>query len=288
MTRPPLELLAMERPLSGLPLIMQAVEEHQPTRIFAMFSGGNDSVAVLDIARRHPQFTAAVYIDTGIALPEAEPRAREICERLNVPLIVYRALENTRADGTADPQDYDQLVLERGFPGPTPHGHGKMFNRLKQRQFGRLVRDHPNGRIMLISGSRRSESARRARNVRPVTREGRTVWVAPIWDWSGAQRDAYLAQMDLPRNPFSPLIGVSGDCLCGAYAKPGQLAAIEEHYPCVGQRLRDLERRTAEAGFPWGWESGPPANWKNEPMPHLYGGAAYEYTCAGCALGGQS
>ncbi|GGO19700.1 phosphoadenosine phosphosulfate reductase family protein [Deinococcus humi] len=270
-----------DRPLSGLPLILQAVEEHQPTHVFAMFSGGNDSVVTLDVARRHPQFTAAVYVDTGIALPEAEPRARAICADLGVELLVYRATENTRKDGALDPQHYDELVTEYGFPGPTPTGHGKMFARLKQRQFERLVRDHPEGRIMLISGSRQTESARRARNVVPVKRVGRTVWVAPLWDWPLRQRDAYLEQFKLPRNPYSPLIGVSGDCLCGAYAKPGQLAAIEQHFPCMGRRLRDLEAKTRAAGFPWGWEEGPPESWKREQMPDLFN-TAFEFTCASC------
>lgn len=279
-----LSLLLGQRPPSGLILIDQAVQEHQPAQVFAMFSGGNDSVVVLDIARRHPAFTAAVFVDTGIALPEAEPRAREICEQMGVQLLVYRATENSRKDGTPDPQHYDQMVQEYGFPGPTPQGHGKMFTRLKERQFARLVRDYPEGRVMLISGSRQTESARRARNVRPMMRAGRTVWVAPIWDWSTRQRDAYMEQMKLPRNPYSPLIGVSGDCLCGAYAKPGQLAAIEQHYPCMGARLRALQEQVAAAGFPWGWEEGPPASWKKTAMPDLFESVAFEYTCATCAV----
>ena len=281
-----LPLLLGKRPPSGLPLIIQADEKYRPSHVFAMFSGGNDSVVVLDIARRHPAFTAAVFVDTGIALPEAEPRAREICERLGVRLLVYRALENTRADGTPDPQDYDQLVQQYGFPGPTQIGHSKMFNRLKARAFERLVRDHKQGqrdRIMLVSGSRKSESRRRARNVDPVRREGATVWVAPIWDWSQRQRDAYIEQMGLPRNPFSAQIGVSGDCLCGAYAKPGELARIEAAYPCVGRRLRELETQTRAAGFPWGWEEGPPTSWGQPAMPDLFESVAYEYTCATCA-----
>lgn len=279
-------VLLGQRPLSGLPLIIQAVSEHDPSHLFAMFSGGNDSVVVLDIARRHPAFTAAVYVDTGIALPDAEPRAREICEKLGVPLLVYRATENTRADGTPDPQIYDEMVQEYGFPGPTAIGHGKMFNRLKERQFQRLIRDHRvgNRRIVLVSGSRKSESARRNRNVDPMRRDGRTVWVAPIWDWSQRRRDAYIEQMGLPRNPFSPQIGVSGDCLCGAFAKPGQLEAIERHYPCMGRRLRALEQQVREAGFPWGWEAGPPPDWRKDKMPSLYESVAYEYTCASCAV----
>lgn len=125
-----MDVLLGTRPPSGLPLIIQAIQEHNPSHVFGLLSGGDDSVTALDVARRHPKFTAAVFVDTGIALPEAEPRTREICERLGVKLLVYRATENTRADGTPDPQFYDELVQEHGFPGPTEIGHGKMFNRL--------------------------------------------------------------------------------------------------------------------------------------------------------------
>lgn len=282
------ELLPTGRPLSGLPLLIQAIDQHQPRHIFAMLSGGNDSVVALDVARRHPQFSAAVFVDTGINVPGAEERVAQLCRGLGVELLVYRAMDNRRADNTLDPQDYDEMVREYGFPGSTTIGHGKMFNRLKGRAFERLVREHRGdrgGRVMLVSGSRKSESARRDRNVKAVKAVGGTIWVAPLWDWSTRQRDQYLATMGLPRNPYSPLIGVSGDCLCGAYAKPGQLAAVRRHFPCVGRRLDALAEQTREAGMPWGWEDSPPANWAMRHEQGLFEpSVAYEYSCAGCAV----
>ena len=272
--------------LSGLAHLIDVTAQHDPSHIYCAFSGGNDSVAALEIARQLPGFTAAVFIDTGINLPGVERRAREICEARNVDMITYRALGNTRADGTPDPQDYEQIVLQHGFPGPAkPH---KMFDRLKGRAFARIVRDarqQPGARrVLLISGTRMAESQRRARTVHPWQRSGNTVWAAPMWNWSTARRDAFIERSGLPRNPFSAQVGVSGDCLCGAYSKPGELARIEAHYPCVGRRLRDLQRRVQEVGFPWGWEDSPPDTWGRDPMPALFGedSVAYNFTCATC------
>jgi hypothetical protein len=54
---------------------------------------------------------------------------------------------------------------------------------------------------------------------------------------------------------------MSGECLCGAFAKPGELKEIETWFPETGKRIRELERKVAAAGFPWGWEESPPPWW---------------------------
>jgi 3'-phosphoadenosine 5'-phosphosulfate sulfotransferase (PAPS reductase)/FAD synthetase len=62
--------------MSSAPCIVQAYEildraiaEFQPTHVFSLFSGGHDSWVMLNIAKTHPQFTAAVHINTGIGIP---------------------------------------------------------------------------------------------------------------------------------------------------------------------------------------------------------------------------
>ncbi|MFE3583727.1 hypothetical protein [Streptomyces vinaceus] len=48
---------------------------------------------------------------------------------------------------------------------------------------------------------------------------------------------------------------MSGECLCGAYAKPGELDEIEFFYPETAAKLRALEEQASEAGIPackWG------------------------------------
>lgn len=273
--------------LSGLPLLLNVAQTQDVTHVYAAFSGGDDSISSLEVARHMPNFKGAFFIDTGINVPGAEARAREICERRGAELIVYRALENTRADGTLDPQDYEQIVLEHGFPGQVMHQ--RMFDRLKGRAFSRLVRDVRNRlgakRVMLVSGTRQAESRRRARTVQPFQRAGNTVWAAPLWNWSTRQRDEFAALMKLPRNPYKAQIGISGDCLCGAYSVPGELEKIEQAFPCVGRRLRDIERRVKAQGFPWGWDERPPSDWAAVPMPTLLPAedTAYTFTCVGCA-----
>jgi hypothetical protein len=42
---------------------------------------------------------------------------------------------------------------------------------------------------------------------------------------------------------------MSGDCLCGAYAKPGELAEVGLFYPTVAARLRALQDEAKAAGI---------------------------------------
>ena len=50
----------------ALAVIDAAVREYRPSHLFALFSGGHDSLTATAITAQHPRFTAAVHINTGI------------------------------------------------------------------------------------------------------------------------------------------------------------------------------------------------------------------------------
>lgn len=233
----------------------QAVKEHDPVAVFLLTSGGNDSIVPLHLFRDHPKVTAAVHLDTGIRVPEVEDHVRAVCESFGLPLLVYRATENTKATGEPDPQVYSEIVKQHGFPGPPQHRI--MYAKLKERSIRRLVRDYKTDlkdRIMLVTGVRRSESRRRMGNVEEVQRDGAQLWVAPVTHWGDDAMEVYRKHYDLPRSPVSKALGMSGECLCGAFAKEGELALIEKHFPHVAEHIRAIE---AESQCPWGWEGRP-------------------------------
>jgi len=239
-----------------------AISEHNPSHVFALFSGGHDSLVNTHITMQHPRASAVIHIDTGIGIPQTQDFVRETCAQYGWDLLIYRAVDNVRADGTPDPQVYEDLVTEFGFPGPGHHQ--KMYSRLKGRQVERLVRDHKThrtDRILLATGLRQNESLRRMAYSDPVTRVGAQLWVNPIFYWSGPDCTEYMAANGLKRNEVKDLLCMSGECLCGAYASEGELDEIETFFPKVGSRLRDLEKRVRAAGFPWGWNDAPPAWW---------------------------
>lgn len=247
----------------ALERIDRAVKELKPVAVFGLFSGGHDSFSSTYVASLHPAFTAAVHVNTGIGVEATRDYVRETCERRKWKLYEYKATENTRADGSPDPQVYAALVRRFGFPGP--HGHGLMYARLKERQLERLERDfrassrgkNPR-RVLYVSGCRSQESDRRMANTDEVQVRGRTIWVAPIHDWSKLDTSQLLEHANQPRNIVVDLIHKSGECLCGAFAKKGELEELgmwDETRPAY-DAIKRLEAEIIPK-FHAGWEDRP-------------------------------
>lgn len=245
-----------------------AVDKYQPTKIFALFSGGHDSLTATAAAYEilDDEISGVIHIDTGIGIPETQQFVIDVCEANNWPLTIYRASENTKADGSPDPMIYDDIVIKNGFPGPA--AHRIMYAKLKQRQIRRLVRDNKEkfkDKIMLISGVRSAESTRRMGNVKDVHVDGAQVWVSPMLEFTDSDQAELMNNWKMPRNPVKQKLCMSGECLCGAFAREGELREIKFWYPEVAKRLVDLEAKVAAAGHAGSWETNKPNRAKGNP-----------------------
>ena len=251
----------------SLAIVDAACEAHPGVReVWACFSGGNDSQAASEIASRHPLFAGCFHVNTGITVPETNQFVRDYCKERGWPLV----------EKSPPSKDYDQIVLENGFPGPPSHPY--MYSWLKERAIRQMTAERKaavgggrGDRIAFVTGIRSSESSRRMRTTQslPYDREGARVWVAPMIGWcSGMPRD-FLNHLGLRTNPVSDILGMSGECLCGAYASPGEFDRIARHFPHVAKRIEDLEDRAMEAGVHADWESRP-----NTPYSKLSARAA--------------
>jgi 3'-phosphoadenosine 5'-phosphosulfate sulfotransferase (PAPS reductase)/FAD synthetase len=245
--------------------VADAYRLYKPVRVSAGLSGGHDSITATYIASLFSPFHSAFHIDTGVGLRATEDFVLNACEKMGWELEVYRALENTKNDGTPDPQDYFELVEERGFPGPAMHF--KMYQRLKERQIYRWCRAHKKFRsrqvLMLVSGRRSQESARRMGKVtgphERMKKGPAVVWANPVYDFSKLDCSRIMEFAGLPRSPVVDLVHKSGECYCGAFAKPGELAETTLWFPNdpTVVRLNAVSKRmTEERG--WGWGGRPP------------------------------
>ena len=214
--------------------------------VVVMFSGGNDSTALMHMMRHRA--THAGHCNTTIGIEDTRQFVRKSCAEWEVPLMeVY------------PPQTYRDLVIERGFPGPA--NHWKMYQRLKERGFRQirkaLVQNDRSRRIVFVAGRRRDESKRRT-NIPQMERVGSTVWVSPLFDWTDEDMRLYRRTRDVPRNQVPDMIHMSGECLCGAFAAQGELEELRFFYPEVHREIRALEAEVVDAGHPeplcrWGW-----------------------------------
>ncbi|MDO3023459.1 hypothetical protein DDK07_07620 [Mycobacteroides abscessus] len=235
-------------------IVDQAIAEHCNGRTLVascvLFSGGNDSTVLAHLMRARADY--AVHANTTIGIEETRQFVRNTCADWELPLLERRP-----------PQSYRELVIERGFPGPAMHF--KIYQRLKERSLRtvrrELVASPRRERVLYIAGRRRSESVRR-QDVPLHEREGSTIWASPLAMWTKLDLNTYrLVMGDVPVNRVSELLDMSGECLCGCFAKPGELDRIRAHFPETGAEIDELQSQVRAAGhlgltarWGWGWQ----------------------------------
>lgn len=246
--------------------------KHRLAGVIIQFSGGNDSTILAHLMR--DKATHFGHANTGIGVEQTREFVRHWSAEWGLPLLEF----------SPNPEDsFETQVVERGFPGPAHHW--KMYQRLKERQFRkmrRVVVNHPTReRVMFIAGRRRAESDRRE-DIPEHEREGSTVWVSPLANWSPENMTAYrAAHPDMPRNEVSDMLHMSGECLCGSFAGQGEIEQIDFFFPEVGGYIHDLEQRALDNGVDpercrYGW--GAYRSWPADMRPKV--GRA----CSTCSL----
>src|SRR5690606_5966951 len=109
-------------------------------------------------------------------------------------------------------------------------------------------------RTMVVSGVRVSESERRKIN---ITSECQTVdsinWVSPLMNWDEDDKEEFLEENNVELSPVSRCTGHSYECLCGAFARKGELAHLKEFYPGTAKVIEELQNILYQIGFTWGW-----------------------------------
>lgn len=234
--------------------IIAEAMSYNPVAIYAGYSGGDDSLPLAHYCTSTIPGCKIFHANTGIGVERTRIHVRETCAHFGWDLTEVRAKEDCG-------QDYDELVKAHGFPGPGHHA--KMYQRLKGRCVRELARrskkKYTRQKIMILTGIRQDESVRRmGYGDRVVNLEESVIWVNPFYWWKKADFMAYIAKHNLPRNPVSQALGMSGECLCGAFAHPGEKALIRIVCPETADRIDRLEIEVRAAGHDWGWEGRPP------------------------------
>lgn len=224
-----------------------------------LYSGGNDSTVLAHMMRDRVDF--AVHANTTIGIEDTRQFVRDTCHMWGLEL-----LERTA------PISYREWVIEQGFPGPGRHYLA--FQKLKERALDEVRRELINNsrreRVMFIAGRRRAESRRRA-NIPTWETKGSIIWSSPLAMWTKLDMNTYrLMAGDVPTNPVSDKLHMSGECLCGAFAKPNELDEIRYWYPDVAAEIDQLEADVKAAGHKepfcrWGHGQGKPTE-KTGPL----------------------
>lgn len=229
--------------------------KHELAATCLLWSGGNDSDLLAHLM--HRRATHVVMANTGIGVEETREHVRRHAAAYDLTLI-----EKTGGTGNS----FEDFVAEHGFPGPAMHQH--VYDRLKGRAFEASVRElginARKQRVLFLAGRRRSESKRRktiplherVKQMAPV------VWVSPLANWTRLDMNTYRQMHpDVPHNPVTDELGMSGECLCGAYAHHGELPALRVLRPDVAAEIDRLQSVARRNGVPerfcqWGHGEG--------------------------------
>jgi predicted subunit of tRNA(5-methylaminomethyl-2-thiouridylate) methyltransferase len=227
--------------------------EHEMAGAVVLFSGGNDSTVLAHLMRPHASHFA--HCNTGIGVEATRQFVRDVSADWGMTLLEFSPDAGDR---------FEDLVADQGFPGPGHHF--KMYQRLKERSLRKvrraLVTDGRTQRVLFIAGRRRQESKRR-QHIPEVEREGSVVWVSPLANWTDDDMTNYRKANDtphsrVPRNEVTDHLHMSGECLCGAFAKEGEYDLLNLFYPEVTAEIDRLAELAKANGVRpdrcrWGW-----------------------------------
>lgn len=226
-------------------VIDRAISEYKLAGVWALFSGGHDSLVTTHVASQHPAFQGVIHIDTCTGILETEQFVRETCARYGWRLIVKQPVTH-----------YEQLIVRYGFPGPAQHS--MMYRYLKERPLYQARKDATalsSGRIGYVTGVRSLESARRMGYVETIRKDKAGIWVAAVHNWSALDLQVYMRLNALPRNQVKQDTHMSGECLCSAFAKRDEDKMLGMFYPLALERIRRWETLVMQARELQIWEA---------------------------------
>jgi len=204
--------------------------------LVGLFSGGKDSMTASHVSK----VKEVIFCHTGIGLNEdfVKTTCKDLGWKLN---IVYPKHDD----------EYERFIEKFGFPKPT--NHTWIMHNLKSKPIRAWYNKEKHLRdIEFVSGIRRQESRRRMKIFKRTAERSvfeKMTFNSPIISWNHEKVAKYIKKHNLPIAPFYETLGLSGDCMCGAYNHKGEAMAINKNYPELAERIKGLEKKYRDS---WG------------------------------------
>lgn len=191
--------------------IRRHLDEHEG---YLAFSGGKDSLVVLDLARQvYPDLPVA-FFDSGLEFPETYRYLEQLADLWRLQLHVLPAttsalqlLEDTGgwnhdAPDRTGPNLHQVLIGEPAARAHLRFGPGELWgvraaeSRGRAAAYANALRDSRCDCQPVCTGQ-----ARRVRHGGRIVRVDGSVAFGPVWDWHTEEIWSYLASCGLPVNP---------------------------------------------------------------------------------------
>ncbi|MDA8008345.1 MAG: phosphoadenosine phosphosulfate reductase family protein [Alphaproteobacteria bacterium] len=219
--------------------ILREVEEvHGRTKFYALTSGGKDSVGVCHYLAERGRLEAAVHIQTNVGFQATTDFIRDYSKEMGWPLRIIQP----------NPKyTYASMVLEHGFPGPG--SHKVVMGVIKYRTMRNFAYAVDKKRHCLISGVRKWESVQRMGNYPlPITNDTSLWFACPFFYWTDNDVYRYKIENGLKVTPVHDIMGMSGECMCGAFAGKNEKVMLQKADPRLARYIKWLEEGVREFG----------------------------------------
>jgi 3'-phosphoadenosine 5'-phosphosulfate sulfotransferase (PAPS reductase)/FAD synthetase len=208
--------------------------------IFALFSGGRDSLVALHLAYRVARALklkiVALHVDTTISTPGNIEYVKFICEKLGVNLKILRPK-----------RDYFTLVRKWGFPTITRRW---CCYHLKIEPLKLYFKNIDVSDSLVIDGIRAEESRRRKNYPKlGFHKHFKCLNYHPIFNWTGEDVKDYIVRYSLPENPlYAKGLPRASECWCPVFKRISQFKWLMENYPELFNKLVKLESELKSGG----------------------------------------
>ncbi len=242
--------------------------EHRDLPVYVSFSGGKDSLVVLDLAKsalKQREFKA-FFLNTGIEFPETVEFSRELCREMKVPLEEMSAGSSfwEQVEKFGPPaKDFRWCckVCKLASAGDLETGKGTCS--LSGKEAANAVA------YLTIDGKRKHESFSRARIAASETNPfvPNQLNIFPIRDWRALEVWLYIYWRGLSYNPLYDQGFERVGCWLCPSALAAEYARVKELHPEMHARWNafllewakkhGLSEKFVEHGF-WRWKELPP------------------------------
>jgi len=217
----------------------EVVEDSLTETIYALFSGGRDSLVALHISKiisdRLRVRLTAIHVDTTISTLGNIEYVQRVCSELQVRLITLRPR-----------YDFFTLVSKWGFPTVTRRW---CCYHLKVEPLKTFFKSIDVSRALVIDGIRAEESWRR-RNFPELGyhKHFRCLNYHPIFHWRKEDVLKYIMLHDLPDNPLYEKLPRVTECWCTAFKTVGQFTVLKREWPEFFRKFVEAEARLEKGG----------------------------------------
>jgi len=235
--------LEQQRELTPKEILDQAINDWNVDSFYVGYSGGKDSGIALDYTAKYfpNHFNGVIFADKGIGTQATIDFVKKYCKERKYSLNIVKP-ENVIRKKTSIPFSYKNLVMRYGFPSHS--GHTMVMQQLKLFPIRQFIhqRIKAGEKPCIITGIRKKESARRSRNYyTPIDKDGKMVYVKPLFYKTNEWVYRYFVENDVKRSPVYETLHLSGDCLCGCFAKKGEAKLLQMFHPEVYDKIVKLE-----------------------------------------------